>query len=299
MPRPPVHPLRGPGPEGRPHLARPGGHPQRPGHDAALRAQRRLRPGRPGRRRLGDRARRRGPALLVGPRPPRARRPGRRCASGETVGTWCGFGCAGAEAQMAREKEIYLGFSERWRNIPKPTIAAGPGQGHRRRADARVAVRHHRRRRQRRVHRQHRRDGRLRRRVLPPPVGGRHPAGQGDAASRPTPSRPTTPSGSGMVNHVVALDDLQPFALALAEKIAQQPLFALKMTKEAVNAAQDNQGRVAGAGDVVRPPPAVPQPQPAGPRHGHRPELPDGHGEEPTVTDVSSSDPVPAAGEWQ
>ena len=33
----------------------------------------------------------------------------------DTVGTWCGFGCAGAEAQMAREKEIYLGFSERWR----------------------------------------------------------------------------------------------------------------------------------------------------------------------------------------
>ena len=33
----------------------------------------------------------------------------------QTVGTWCGFGCAGAEAQMAREKEIYIGFSERWR----------------------------------------------------------------------------------------------------------------------------------------------------------------------------------------
>jgi enoyl-CoA hydratase len=41
-----------------------------------------------------------------------------------TVGTWCGVTCAGAEAQMAREKEIYLGFCERWRNIPKPTIAA-------------------------------------------------------------------------------------------------------------------------------------------------------------------------------
>ena len=29
---------------------------------------------------------------------------------------------------MAREKEIYLGFSERWRNIPKPTIAAVHGK---------------------------------------------------------------------------------------------------------------------------------------------------------------------------
>ncbi len=47
-----------------------------------------------------------------------------------------------------------------------------------------------------------------------------------------------------MVNHVVALDELQDYALALAEKIAQRPLFALKLTKEAVNAAQDAQGRV-------------------------------------------------------
>ena len=46
----------------------------------------------------------------------------------KTVGTWCGFTCAGAEAQMAREKEIYIGFSERWRNIPKPTIAAVQGR---------------------------------------------------------------------------------------------------------------------------------------------------------------------------
>ncbi len=45
-----------------------------------------------------------------------------------TVGTWCGFGCAGAEAQMAREKEIYIGLSERWRNIPKPTIAQVQGK---------------------------------------------------------------------------------------------------------------------------------------------------------------------------
>ena len=35
---------------------------------------------------------------------------------------------AGAEGRMAREKEIYLGLSERWRNIPKPTIAAVQGK---------------------------------------------------------------------------------------------------------------------------------------------------------------------------
>ena len=46
----------------------------------------------------------------------------------DVVGTWCGFGCAGAEGRMAREKEIYLGLSERWRNIPKPTIAQVQGK---------------------------------------------------------------------------------------------------------------------------------------------------------------------------
>lgn len=46
----------------------------------------------------------------------------------KTVRTWCGFKCAGAESQMAREKELYLGFSERWRNLPKPTIAAVQGR---------------------------------------------------------------------------------------------------------------------------------------------------------------------------
>ena len=42
----------------------------------------------------------------------------------DTVDSLCCFTCEGAEAQMSREEEIYLGFSERWRNIPKPTIAA-------------------------------------------------------------------------------------------------------------------------------------------------------------------------------
>ncbi len=45
-----------------------------------------------------------------------------------TIGSMCGFMCAGADAQMAREEEIYLGFSERWRNLPQPTIAAVQGK---------------------------------------------------------------------------------------------------------------------------------------------------------------------------
>ena len=48
----------------------------------------------------------------------------------------------------------------------------------------------------------------------------------------------------GMVNHVVPNAELPSFTLALAERIAKKPRFALKLAKESVNAAQDAQGRV-------------------------------------------------------
>jgi enoyl-CoA hydratase len=47
----------------------------------------------------------------------------------------------------------------------------------------------------------------------------------------------------GMVNHVVENVELRSFTMNLAERIAKQPLFALKLAKESVNAAQDAQGR--------------------------------------------------------
>ena len=165
-------------------------------------------------------------------------------ATFETVGTWCGFGCAGAEAQMAREKEIYIGFSERWRNIPKPTIAEVQGKVIAGGlmlvwpCDIVVAAD------ERRVHRQHRGDGRVRRRVLPPPVGGRHPQGQGDAVH--------VRRGDG--SRGAAARDGQPrrrprraapsSRWRSPSRSPSKPLFALKLTKEAVNAAQDAQGRV-------------------------------------------------------
>ena len=165
----------------------------------------------------------------------------------ETVGTWCGFGCAGAEAQMAREKEIYLGFSERWRNIPKPTIAAVQGKviagglmlvwpcdiivaaDDAQFIDNTVAM------------------GVCRAEFF------HHPweVGIGAAKEMLYTSDAVTAAEAhrlGMVNHVVPLDELQGFALDLAERIARKPLFALKLTKEAVNAAQDAQGRVQAMG---------------------------------------------------
>jgi enoyl-CoA hydratase len=47
----------------------------------------------------------------------------------------------------------------------------------------------------------------------------------------------------GMVNHVVPLEDLESFTLQLASRIAEKPLFALKLATDAVNVVQDNQGR--------------------------------------------------------
>lgn len=161
----------------------------------------------------------------------------------ETVGTWCGFECEGAEAQMAREKEMYLGFSERWRNIPKPTIAAVHGRvisGGLMLAwpcDLIVAAR----------------NTKFIDNTVAMGVAGaeffHHPWEVGVRKAKEM----LFTSGSvdaetalrlGMVNHVVDDDSVASFTLALAERIAEQPLFALKLAKEAVNAAQDAQGRV-------------------------------------------------------
>ena len=159
-----------------------------------------------------------------------------------TVGTWCGFGCAGAEAQMAREKEIYIGFSERWRNVPKPTIAEVQGKCIAGGlmlvwpCDIIVAAD----------------DAAFLDNTVAMGVGGaeffNHPWELGVRKAKELLFTADWLSAAeaeklGMVNHVVPRADLTSFTLALAEKIAAKPLFALKLAKEAVNAAQDAQGR--------------------------------------------------------
>ena len=47
----------------------------------------------------------------------------------------------------------------------------------------------------------------------------------------------------GMVNQVVPRAELAERTLALAKEIATKPMFALKSVKQAVNAAEDAQGR--------------------------------------------------------
>lgn len=161
----------------------------------------------------------------------------------DIVGTWCGFGCAGAEAQMAREKEIYLGFSERWRNFAKPTIAAVQGKciaGGLMLAwpcDLIIAAD----------------DAAFMDNTVAMGVCGaeyfHHPWEMGVRKAKELLFtagwwNAEEAHRMGMVNHVVARAELSAFTLQLAERIAKQPLFALKLTKEAVNAAQDNQGRL-------------------------------------------------------
>jgi enoyl-CoA hydratase len=173
----------------------------------------------------------------------RERDTGAAMSAFETVGTWCGFGCAGAEAQMAREKEIYIGFSERWRNIPKPTIAEVRGKVISGGlmlvwpCDLVVAAS----------------NAEFIDNTVGMGVCGaeffNHPWEVGIRKAKEMLFTSDAISAAeakslGMVNHVVDPDELTEFTMALAARIAEKPLFALKLTKEAVNAAQDAQGRV-------------------------------------------------------
>ena len=47
---------------------------------------------------------------------------------------------------------------------------------------------------------------------------------------------------SGMVNHVVPLEELQSFTMELARKIAQKDPWALRLAKRAVNQTLDTMG---------------------------------------------------------
>ncbi|MCA0304182.1 MAG: enoyl-CoA hydratase [Proteobacteria bacterium] len=161
----------------------------------------------------------------------------------ETVGTWGGFGKPGAEAQYAREQEIYTGFCERWRNIPKPTMALVHGKviaGGLMLVwplDLVIASE----------------DAAFLDHTVSMGVGGAeffaHPWELGVRKAKEFLFTADWLSAAeahrlGMVNHVVPRAELESFGLAMADRIAQKPLFALRLTKQAINAAQDAQGRL-------------------------------------------------------
>tara|TARA_R110000772_G_scaffold173113_5_gene285072 strand:+ start:5445 stop:6284 length:840 start_codon:yes stop_codon:yes gene_type:complete len=161
----------------------------------------------------------------------------------DTVGTWCGFSCDGAEGWMAREKELYQGLSERWRNIPKPTIAQVQGKCIAGGlmlvwpCDLIVASE----------------DASFSDNTVSMGMTGveffGHPWELGSRKAKEMLFTSDFVSAQdahrlGMVNQVIPAADLESSTLALASRIAAKPLFALKLAKEAVNAAEDAQGRV-------------------------------------------------------
>ena len=158
------------------------------------------------------------------------------------VGTQAGYRSPGAEGRMAREEEIYLGFCERWRNIPKPTIAAVQGRcisGGLMLVwpmDLIVASD----------------DAQFSDVVVAMGIIGveyfAHPweVGPRKAKEMLFTGRPISAEEGrmlGMVNQVVPRAELATRTLELAKEIATKPAFAVKSVKQAVNAAEDAQGR--------------------------------------------------------
>lgn len=165
----------------------------------------------------------------------------------DPVGTWCGFSCAGAEGRMGIEKEMFLGLSERWRNIPKVTIAQVQGKAISGGlmliwpCDIIIAAE----------------DAEFADNTGEIGVAGaeffNHPWELGVRKAKEMLFTSDFIGAHeahrlGMVNHVVPNEELQSFTEAMAKKIARKPSFTLKLLKEAVNAAQDAQGRVNAMG---------------------------------------------------
>lgn len=160
------------------------------------------------------------------------------------VGAWGGFREPGAHGRMAREQEIYLQITRRWRNLAKPTIAEVHGKciaGGLMLAwacDLIVASD----------------NAEFCDPVVTMGVCGVewfvHPWELGPRKAKELLFTADSWSAQeahqlGMVNHVVPAVELSAFTMALAQRIAAKPSFALKMTKEAVNRSVDIQGQPA------------------------------------------------------
>jgi enoyl-CoA hydratase len=174
-------------------------------------------------------------------------RPGAKNAAGvdfTPIGSWGGFNEPNAHGRFAREQEIYLQITRRWRNLAKPMIAEIHGKciaGGLMLAwacDLIVA-------------------SVMRSSAIPwlpwafaASNGLFIPGNSGRARLRSSCSPLDVWNAEeahrlGMVNHVVPRPELSSFVMALAQKIAAKPAFALKLTKEAVNRSVDVMGQPA------------------------------------------------------
>ena len=158
------------------------------------------------------------------------------------IGTWGGFAEPGAHGRFAREQEIYLQMTRRWRDLAKPTIAEVQGRciaGGLMLAwacDLIVAAD----------------DAQFCDPVVTMGVCGVewfvHPWELGPRKAKEFLFTADTWSAAeahrlGMVNQVVARADLARYTLDLASRIAAKPAFALKMAKAAVNGTLDIMGQ--------------------------------------------------------
>lgn len=158
------------------------------------------------------------------------------------VTCWGGFTQPGAEGWMAMEEELFLGLCWRWRNFPKPTIAATQGKviaGGLMLAwvcDLIVASD----------------DATFSDPVVAFGVNGHeffvHAWELGARKAKEllfTGGAITAEEARalGMVNQVVPRDSLETAALTMATRIAQMPSLGLKLAKQAVNQSLDAQGQ--------------------------------------------------------
>lgn len=161
----------------------------------------------------------------------------------QPVSTWpvTGFKDAGQEGQWGVEQEFYMEFCWRWRNIPKPTIAevqgwviAG-GLMLMWPCDIIIAAD----------------NAKFTDPVVAFGVNAveycAHPWEMGVRKAKEmlfTGEVMTAAEAKaiGMVNHVVTLEELTPFAMDMAHRIAKRPSMGLKLAKQSVNQAQEAQG---------------------------------------------------------
>ncbi len=160
----------------------------------------------------------------------------------DLVSTSGGYGREGQEGHMAWEEEVYFQMCWRWRNLPKPLIAAAQGKTIAGGlmllwvADVIVAA-----------------DDAL----FSDPVVGMgvngveyfaHPWEWGARKAKEllfTGDWVTAQEAHrlGMVNHVVAPEELRSFVMDMAARMALRPSFALKLSKESVNQTLEAQGQ--------------------------------------------------------
>lgn len=162
-------------------------------------------------------------------------------AGHKRVGTWSAADWAGAEAYYCREKEIYEGFCRRWRDLAKPTIASVHGKAIAGGlmliwpCDFVIASE----------------DASFQDNTMYMGIPGVEyfahawELGIRKAKEFLMTGQPITAAeakAAGMVNRVVARDMLEAETLAFARSIADKPAFALKLAKDAINAAFHAQG---------------------------------------------------------